>query len=284
MLPAVALFAVFGAYTVGYGFLLSFARWNGISPNWTWVGLRNFTDLFSSDPSVTPTIRAGIRVTITVMVALPVSVLVISFPLAALLNSITRLRTFLRTLFFLPYVTAGVAVYYAWRFMYDPQGIVNAVLKAVGLGSLSQADGYLGNPDTALVACVVVLVWANVPLGILLYLAGLQTVPDSVLEAAKIDGASTVRTMWSVVLPLLNPITALIVVIELREALQNFQLFLLLTNGGPVDRTNTLGLQTYQYAFGAHPDLGLASALGWSLTAVAIVLAAVNFVVLRRRA
>ena len=180
-------------------------------------------------------------------------------------------------------MTSGIAVFYAWRFMFEPDGSINAILKGVGLSALAQPTGFLGNPGSSLGSVIAVLVWSNVPLAMLLYLTGLQTIPDSVIEAARIDGASSFRTTWSVTLPLLNPITALIVIIELREALQNFQVFLLMTNGGPVNSTNTLGLQTYTFAFGASSDLGYASALGWMLAIVAVVLAVVNLRVLRSR-
>jgi multiple sugar transport system permease protein len=281
--PAVILFAVFGVYTVVYGFLLSFARWNGLSPNWTWVGLRNFTDLLGGNTLVAPTLGQAGWHTIVVMIVAPVLVIVIGLALALLLNSITRLRSFLRTIYFLPFVTSGIAVFYAWRFMFQPDGSINAVLKAVGLSALAQPAGFLGNPGSSLGSVIAVLVWSNVPLAMLLYLTGLQTIPDSVIEAARIDGASSLRTTWSVTLPLLNPITALIVIIELREALQNFQVFLLMTNGGPVNSANTLGLQTYTFAFGASSDLGYASALGWMLAIVAVILAVVNLRVLRSR-
>jgi multiple sugar transport system permease protein len=122
-----------------------------------------------------------------------------------------------------------------------------------------------------------------VPIAMLFYLTGLQTLPESVIEAARIDGASGLRTTWSIVLPLLNPTTALIVIIELREALQNFQLYLLMTNGGPVNSSNTLGLQTYSYAFGATNDLGYASALGWILAIAAVILAVINLRIFRSK-
>ena len=217
------------------------------------------------------------------MIGVPVLVVVIGLALALLLNSITRLRSFLRTVYFLPFVTSGIAVFYAWRFMFQPDGSINAILKSIGLQALAQPNGFLGSPGTALGSVITVLVWSNVPLAMLLYLTGLQTIPDSVIEAARVDGASGLRTTWSVTLPLLNPITALVIIIELREALQNFQLFLLMTNGGPVNSTNTLGLQTYTFAFGATSDLGYASALGWLLAILAVVLAVVNLRVLRSR-
>ena len=281
--PAVVLFAVFGIYTVVYGFLLSFARWNGFTPDWTWVGLENFTDLLGGNALVAPTIYQAAGRTLVVMIVAPILVVSIGLALALLLNSITRLRAALRTLYFLPFVTSGIAVFYAWRFMFKPDGSINAVLNALGLQTLMQPSGFLGSPSSALPSVIAVLVWSNVPLAMLLFLTGLQTIPESVLEAAMVDGASPFRTTWSVTIPLLNPITALVVVLELREALQNFPIFLLMTNGGPVNSTNTLGLQTYTFAFGATSDLGYASALGWMLAIVAVILAVVNFRILRSR-
>lgn len=283
VLPAAVLFAVFGAYTVGYGFLLSFAKWNGLSPHWTWVGLDNFAELLWSRPSISDPVRAAGLRTLAVMIALPVSVVLVSLPLAVLLNSVRRLRTALRTIYFLPYVTTGLAVFYAWRFMYDPDGVINAGLRLVGLDRFAQADGWLGNPDTAFGAVILVLVWGNVPLGLLLFLTGLQTIDPALEEAARVDGAGRWRILRSVVIPLLNPITALVVVLTMREALQNYQIFLLMTNGGPLERSNVLGLQVYSFAFGKYTELGYASALGWTLFVVALVLAAVNFRLLRDR-
>jgi multiple sugar transport system permease protein len=280
--PALILFAIFGVYTVVFGFLLSFARWNGFS-DWDWTGLGNYIALLGGNPLVSPTVVQAALNTLVGMIVLPIVVVVLGLVLAVLLNSIRRLRGFLRTVYFVPFVTTGIAVYYAWRFMYQPDGVVNAILNGLGLHVLSQPNGFIGNTATSLGAVIAVQVWSNVPIAMLLFLTGLQTIPESVVEAARVDGASALRTTWSVVLPLLNPVTALVIIIQLREALQNFQLYLLMTNGGPVNSSNTLGLQTYTFAFGASPDEGYASALGWLLAIVAIILAVVNLRVLRSR-
>jgi multiple sugar transport system permease protein len=281
--PAIALFAVFGVYTVVYGFLLSFNNWNGLAPHWTWVGLQNFKTLVS-DEIIGPQVRKSVGITAIVMVALPTLVVAISLPLAFALNSIRRFQTALRTIYFLPYVTFGIAIFYAWRFMYDPDGVVNATLRAIGLDRLAPLDGFLGSTSTALPATIAVLVWASVPLGILLYLTGLQTIDQSLLEAARLEGAGVLMLLRRVVWPLLAPITALLVIIMMREALQGFALFLLMTNGGPLESTNVLGLETYTLSFGARStNLGLASALGWSLFVVALILSLINLRLLRSR-
>jgi len=286
--PAFVIFFVFTLYAAGYGLAISFSRWNGLSPDWSWVGIQNYLDLLGlgGKPSLNASMANATWNTLAGVIVLPIALVILGLILALLLNSIRRFRTFLRTVYFLPFVTAGIAVYYAWRFIYQPDGLINAVLGAVGLEAVAQGDGFLGNPSTALAAVLAVQIWSGVPVAMLLYLTGLQTMPDSVIEAAKIDGAGPVRTTVSIIFPLLNPITALVVILALQQALQNFQIYLLMTNGGPVGSTNTLGLQAYTFAFGGFAgsgDPGYASALGWLLALVAIAIAIANTYVLRRR-
>lgn len=285
LLPAVALFAVMGVYTIFYGLTLSFARWNGFTPTWHWIGFGNYLDLLYRDPVVSPVIRSAAWRTLVVMVAVPALAVVIGLPLAVLLNRATRLKALFRTVFFLPYVTAGIAVYYAWSFVLEPDGSINFVLRHLGLGTLAQPQGFLGNPDTALPTLILVMAWSAVPVAMLLYLTGLQAIDREVLDAAAIDGAGSLRTMTAVVWPLLRPITAAVIMLNMRDALQGFQIFLVMTNGGPAGHTTVLGLESYNLAFvnALKPTLGLSSALGWLLFVAALVLSAVNVKVLRSR-
>lgn len=285
LLPAVALFAVMGVYTIGYGLLLSLARWNGFTPHWTWVGTANYLDLLYRDPTIAPIVRSAALRTLVVMIAVPALAVAVGFPLAVLLNRITRLRAAFRTVYFLPYITAGIAVYYAWTYVLQPDGSLNYLLNHLGLGSLSQPQGFLGNPATALPTLIVVMSWSAIPVAMLLYLTGLQAVDSSVLDAAAIDGAGGLRTMTAVIWPLLRPITAAVVMLNMRDALQGFQIFLVMTNGGPGGHTTVLGLESYNLAFvnALKPTLGLASALGWLLFVAALLLSALNVRVLRSR-
>jgi multiple sugar transport system permease protein len=263
--PAIVLFAVIGVFPVGYGFSLSFATWNGFTPTWDWVGLNNYADLLWRSPVYAPQVHHAALNTLWVMIAVPLFTVLVSFPLALMLNSVRRLRTVLRSVYFLPYVTAGIAVYFAWQYVLQPDGAINLLLGSLGLGSLQQPQGFLGNPSTALPALIVITIWSAVPVAMLLYLAGLQSVDPALIEAAQIDGA-------------------VVVLLNLRDSLQNFQTFLIMTNGGPGDHTNVLGLEAYRLAFLKQlaPTLGLASALGWLLFLAALVLAVVNQRVMRR--
>ncbi len=283
--PAVLLFLALGLYTLGYGLALSGATWNGFSPEWTWVGLDNYLDLLYRSPVYAPIVRSAALHTLVVMIAVPLLTVAISFPLAVLLNNAARLRTMMRTVFFLPYVTSGIAVYLAWQYVLRPDGGVNALLRALGLGTLAQPQGFLGNPSTALPTVIVVMVWTAVPVGMLLYLTGLQSLDPAMLEAASLDGAGWWRTNMHIAWPLLRPITAAVILLNLREALQGFQTFLVMTGpeGAPGGKTNVLGLQAYHLAFleQMQPTLGLASALGWLLFLIAILLATLNLRALR---
>jgi multiple sugar transport system permease protein len=285
VLPAAALFGLMGVYTVGYGLALSFARWNGFTKNWLWVGFDNYLDILYRDPALAPLVQDAAVNTVLVMIGVPVLSVVIGLPIALALNRIRFLRTTMRTVFFLPYVTTGIAVFYAWTYVLAPTGSLNAVLGALGLGSLQQPQGFLGNPSTALPTLIAVSAWSSIPVAILLYLAALQSIDGEVLDAARVDGASGWRVTTSVIWPLLRPTTAAVVLLGLRDALQGFQVFLLMTNGGPGGTTNVLGLQAYKWAFFSdlRPTLGLASALGWVLFVAAVLLAAVNLRMLRSR-
>lgn len=282
--PAVALFLLMGAYTIASGFLLSFAKWNGFTPEWIWVGFKNYADLLYADLSYAPELRRAAWSTLQVMVAVPLLTVVIALPLAMMLNSITRLRAVLRSIYFLPFVTSGIAVYYAWRYVLEPDGAINLLLGSLGLGSLRQPQGWLGDPDTALPTLILILVWSSVPVATLLYLSGLQAIDRTVVEAARIDGAGSWHVLRHVVWPLLRPITVAITLLGVRDALHGFQIFLIMTNGGPGGHTDVLGLMTYRLSFmkGLAPTLGVASALGWLLFAAAVLLTLANARLLRR--
>ncbi|GLW10236.1 ABC transporter permease [Microtetraspora sp. NBRC 13810] len=284
VLPAVALFALMGAYTLGTGLALSFAKWNGFTPTWIWVGVQNYLDLLYANPVLASQMRRAGWNTLLVMVWVPLLTVTISLPLAVLLNSITRLRALLRSVYFLPYVTSGIAVYFAWRYVLEPDGAVNLLLRSVGLGGLSQPQGFLGNPDTALPTLILILTWSSVPVATLLYLSGLQAIDPNLFEAAQIDGAAPRHVLRRITWPLLRPMTAAIVLLGVRDSLHGFQIFLIMTNGGPGGHTDVLGLMTYRLSFMQQlaQTLGAASALGWLLFAGAVLLTLVNVRLLGR--
>jgi multiple sugar transport system permease protein len=284
--PAVGLLGLLGIYTIVYGIELSFVQWNGFSPNWTWVGFSNYANVLWRDFMVSPIVRHSAFETLEVLIALPVATVLISLPIAFVLNSAKHLRGFFRTVFFLPYVAAGAAVYYVWQLIYQPTGVLNTVLRDLHLNALVATQGLTGTPRYALAACTAVLVWSGVPIGIVLYLAGLQTIDPEIMDAVRVDGGGRLRTLTAVIWPLLRPITIVVVILEMQQALTNVTIFLIMTNGGPINSTTTLGVEIYGLAFGGGvtggTNIGYANALAWMLCIVGAILALIMLRFARR--
>ncbi|GAB1339035.1 sugar ABC transporter permease [Streptomyces sp. E-15] len=273
--PALLFFAVFLLLPLGFALLLSTSRWTGfdlgdIQP----AGLDNFTALFATGstflvPVLTNTLlfAAG-----TVVLALAGALLVAT--------CVERLRFpgLWRTLYFLPIVTTVVAVGNVWKYMYEPGGLVNGVLNALGLGSVA----FLQDPDTALPSVVVVQAWASLGSAILVLTAGLKAVPESYYEAAELDGAGPGTVFLRITLPLLRPALLFVCVTQFLTGLQSFALITVMTRGGPGDATNVAGLEMYRRAFG-HGDWGTASAAAFVLFTVVLLVTLAQLWVFRRK-
>ena len=156
--------------------------------NWTWVGLQNYADLLWREPHLRRRrCSAAALNTLWVMIAVPLLTIVVAFPLAVLLNSVRRFAGLLRSVYFLPYVTAGIAVYFAWQYVLQPNGAINMLLGLARPRLAAAAAGLPRQPvDTALPTLIVVMVWSAVPVAMMLYLAGLQTI-DTVADRGGAD-------------------------------------------------------------------------------------------------
>ena len=293
--PAIILFLIFGLYPVIYSIVLSFFRWNGFSgfslvpfscvtPTCKFIGLDNFKEFLFSNPITTQMFRQAVLRDVFLLLVVTVGTIVLALPLALALNRSVRGQSFFRTLLMLPMVTAGVAVYYVWSFIYQPDGLLNAALRTVGLGVLQAQQGWLGTSALALPAVAVVLIWSSVPGGVIFYLAGLQTISSELYEAARLDGANNWQLLVSITWPLLLPITVIIVISTLNSILQgSYQTIYLMTNGGPAGNTTTTGLLVFNYGFGDQRDLGVASAMAWLLFIAVFVIALLNLRIFRSR-
>ncbi len=274
--PAVLLWLFIGLYPVVFSIVLAFHNWNGFgqfnifptyvcqAPTCRYVGLDNFRYFLTPGTPPFNTFTAALKNNFVFMAGGTVGVIVIALPLALAMNRAIRGINFFRSLLLLPMVTAGIAVYYVWSFIYQPQGLLNQVLGSLGLSSLLPQNGWLGDINTALLALLVITIWSGVPQAMILYLAGLQTIPSELLEAATVDGADNWQKLQHITWPLLRPVTIIIVITTLSGALQGYEMPLLMTAGGPTNHTNVVGLLVYQTAFSLHtPILGRASAYGW---------------------
>ncbi|MFF4755722.1 carbohydrate ABC transporter permease [Streptomyces sp. NPDC002514] len=261
--PTLLFFVVFLILPLGFALLLSLSRWTGfdlgdIDP----VGLDNFAGLFADGSTfLTPILTNTLLFALgTVALTLAGSVLV------AVCIDRLRFQGLWRTLYFLPIVTTVVAVGNVWKYMYEPGGLVNGVLNALGLGSVA----FLQDPDTALPSVVVVQAWASAGSAILVLTAGLKSVPESYYEAAALDGAGPVTVFWKITLPLLRPSLLFVCVTQFLTGLQSFALITVMTRGGPGDATNVAALEMYRQAF-SYGDWGTASAAAFVLFLVVLV-------------
>nr|WP_255596364.1 sugar ABC transporter permease [Cellulomonas sp. C5510] len=272
--PNVALLLVFVYRPLVQSFYLSTLQWNLGSPVARQIGLGNYVELFTSRGFAQV---AGTTVVFTV--ATVGGALVLGLGLALLLNQRLRGRGFARTVAFAPYVLSGFAVGILWLFIFDPRyGLMREVLSWVGASS---PQWYTERP-WPLVMVIVVYLWKNLGYVALIYLAGLQSVPQDLKDAAALDGASPARTLRSIVLPLLTPTSFFLLVTMMLASLQSFDLIKAMTQGGPLGSTTTLMYSVYQESF-VNGRAGYASAVATVLFVVLLAVTAVQMRFVQRK-
>ncbi|WP_306323903.1 MULTISPECIES: carbohydrate ABC transporter permease [unclassified Streptomyces] len=264
VLPALAVYGLFLLYPFGQAVGLSFLHWDGLTRA-TSAGLDNYTSLFT-DPSLrAPFVHA--LVLLLFYAALPVA---IGLLLAATMSRIrVRGLTFFRTVLFLPQVLAMVVVGVAWRSILAPDGLLNDVLRGVGLDGLARP--WLGDDTWALPAVGVVGTWVMTGLCMVLFLAGTQRIPRELYEAARLDGAGAVREFFAVTLPGLRGEIAVALTLTIIAGLRNFDLVYITTGGGPGNATSVPAYEVYHRAFELN-QVGSAAAIGVALTVLIFAL------------
>jgi raffinose/stachyose/melibiose transport system permease protein len=254
ILPAFAVFAVFVIAPMIDGAWISLFQWDGVTPG-RWVGLGNYRSALS-DPAVRSAFMHSL-VLVLFYAALPIAV---GLGLTALLSH-SRVRgiTAVRTIIFLPQVLAAVVIGVSWKWLYDPQGPINELLSAIGLGGLRRP--WLGDFTTALPAVGVIGTWVTTGLCLVLFMAGVQRIPLSRYEAARVDGAGPLREFFAVTLPGLRNELAVALSLTVITALRSFDIIFVTTKGGPGTETTVPSLLIYQRAF-VTGQVGSAAAIG----------------------
>lgn len=266
ILPQLISLICLGFIPIIIAFVLSFFEWNGFSSP-DFVGLENFTSVFTDADT-------GIAIKNTLLYAViyvPCSI-VLALGLAMLLNRAWG-RMFYRAVFFLPQIVTSVGIAVVWSWIYQPQfGILNMILKFFGL----EGREWLRDPATAMGAVVVMSIWWGLGYNIVLFLAGLQNVPRTYIDAAKIDGANERNVFFHITVPLLSPTTLLVTITTMINAFQVFDQMFLLTSGGPAKKTYTMAIHIYQTAFKNY-ELGKASTIALILFVVVVTVSVVQF-------
>jgi raffinose/stachyose/melibiose transport system permease protein len=271
-LPALVGLFAFHFVPIGFGGYYAFTDWDGLTHP-TWVGLENFRNIAGDKFA-----RGVLWHTLELAACFVVLVNAIGLTLALALNRAVKTRNVLRAVFFAPVALSALAISFIWQWIFVPDGALNRVLGGVNLSSL-QRD-WLGDPSTALWTILVVLVWQFTGLAMVLYLAGLQQIPDELEEAALVDGASGWQRLRKIVLPLLAPAITVSVTLTFVIGMRVFDQILGLTGGGPVDATQTLGTQVYKQTFLLN-RWGYGAAFSVILTLLVLGLALIQLMFLR---
>lgn len=265
--PMMIGFAVFFLIALGASLVLSFTRWDLLTSP-TFNGLDNYRRVFSDPKFHTALFN-------TFAIAIPNVILRIStaLGLAVVMNSKIAFRTFYRIVFFLPVVTMPVAIATIWKWIYDPKyGPVNGVLAQAGI----EGPSWLFNQGTAIVAVVIVLLWSGVGYDMIIFLAGLQSIPKDYYEASSLDGAGGWRQFWDITVPLLTPTTFFLSVIAVIASLQVFDLVYVMTSLDTSNRLPTLVYYIYNQGF-EEGRMGYAIAVAWVLLAMILVFTFIQF-------
>ncbi|MFB9326539.1 carbohydrate ABC transporter permease [Paenibacillus aurantiacus] len=260
-----------GVFPLFFSLYLSFTEWNlvGGLKAIRFVGLDNYAALFH-DKTFYLTLKNNL---IYSVITVPVSMF-IGFVFAVLIHSKVYLRDYFKVVFFIPYIATTVAVATVFSALFHPSsGPVNNLLMSLGI---ADPPRWLGSTDYALWAIIIVAVWQGIGYNIVIYLAGLTTIPEDLYEAAEIDGASWLQRFYRITLPMLGPTTFFLSITAIVASFKVFDLVAFLTEGGPNNSTNVLVYYIFEEGF-QNFRMGYASALSWMLFLIIAVVTAVTW-------
>lgn len=274
-LPGLVLYSLFFLYPTISALFYSFTDWDGLSAAFQFVGIDNYTRAFTGDSIFQKTIGNNLKFMLTVVVFQ--TLVALAFALIVIKN--TKTNVFLRALYFFPTILSSVSVAFIWAFIYDPSmGILNQVLGLVGLDFLAQ--NWLGNSNIAIYSLAVTQVWFHAGQMLIIFVAGLQAIPEELYEVAKIEGASKWQTFKSVTWPLLAPSATIVVAYTTIQSFKAFDLVFAMTGGGPNNSTEIIATYIYDVAFKSY-QFGYASSISIIFMAIIALITYLQFKALR---
>jgi multiple sugar transport system permease protein len=264
-------FLIFGFVPLIMSFFLAFAKWDMFRPP-QWIGLQNFTRMAQD-----PVVSISFVNTLVFFLGVPIGI-ALSLVLAMMLNRKLRGINFYRAIYYLPAVSSIVAISLLWMWIFNPeQGLLNVYLMRLGL----PGPEWLSDPVWVKPALILMGVWGGLGPNMILFLAGLQGVPQSLYEAAGIDGAKSWQQFWHVTWPMLTPTTFFVSIMGVIGALQYFGQIYIMTSGGPEHASTSYMFYLWQQAFNYY-RMGYASALAWLLGAFIVIVTAFQFYAAKR--
>ena len=273
-LPSILLFLACYIFPIGYMIYLSLHEWDFISPVKEFVGLKNFKSLFQKAE-----FHQVLSNTFIFTVASVVITLCLAMLFAVWLNRTAKGYAFVQAAIFSPHIVALVSVAFVWMWLMDPNyGLLNYLLQLFGL----PASTWLQHPKTAMPSLILVSVWKLVGYDTLILIAALQSIPKSIYEAADLDSAPKAATFFRIILPMVSPSLFFLLVMNTLSLTQNFDTVAVMTQGGPINATNTIVYYIYTNAFRFY-KIGYASAAGVVLLGIVGVLTIVYFNILGKK-
>ncbi|MYB88247.1 MAG: sugar ABC transporter permease [Acidimicrobiaceae bacterium] len=262
--PPILLFTAIVVVPTAMALRLSFTDANILGQTSQWVGIDNFVEAFTNEH-----VRKSIRITLVWTLFGALIPPALGLGIAMMLQANTRFAAIMKSALFVPISISLVVVGQVWIWIYQPgDGLINQMLGLVGLESLEEA--WLANRSTALWAVFIAWAWQQSVLAMILYLAGLTSIPGELVEAARVDGAAQFQVFRRVIVPLLRPITTVVLSLIAINSLRNFDLVFAMTQGGPVRETETMPMLVWRILFRQH-EQGLASAVSLILFAMTLV-------------
>jgi ABC-type sugar transport systems, permease components len=262
----VSLFIIIPAL---FSFFLAFTNWEFPLLKADFVGLSNFKRLIQDEVFYT-----SLKNTLIFLGSVPVSV-GLGFLTALILNKSVYFKNALRTMFFLPYITTGVAIAFVWMLIFQPEnGPINSILRSLGI---DHPPGWLSSTSSAIFVFDIIWVWFLLGYNVIIYLAALQEVSSELLEASRIDGARKLHTIRFVIWPLVSPTTLFLLMTGFIVSIKQMGIFQAITDGGPGNSTTVLSLFIYKTAF-RYYDMGYASAISVFLLLIIIAITAIQWI------
>ncbi len=272
--PSLAHLLLFSIGPILFALYLSFHRWNLVEAQRPFVGLANYRSLLGDAGFGHALVNTALYV-----LFVPVG-MAVALALALLVNRRMRGLRLLRTLFFLPYITSFVAISLVWKWMYDPDfGLFNNILSRLGL----PPQPWLSSPGTAMPSLMIMSVWMYAGYMMVIFLAGLQNIPESLYESARIDGAGAWQRFRRITLPMLRPTTFFVLVTMVIFMFQVFTAVYVMTEGGPLHATDVIVYHIYRSAW-EYLRMGYASAMAWVLFGIVFVITLIQYFWMGRRA
>lgn len=262
LLPALLFVGIFLLYPAAYTLYISFTDWDGLNPP-NFIGLQNYTEIIFKEPAF---ITSALNTLIWVVATLALPVL-LGLALAVIISYVP-FQEFFKTVFYLPYAISATSIAVIWGFMLSPQGVVNTVLGQLGLNFL--VHSWLVTPPWHTVVMLLAYTWQITGTNMVLFLIGLQSIPTDPIEAAKLDGANEWQVFRHIIIPLLRPITTVVVTLAVVNSFKVFDIIWVLTQGGPFRSSETLAVTMYRESFVLF-RLGYGAAIANLLSLIVII-------------